>query len=532
MLKDTDLSKKLAKGEYKSTMDALGVRLGEAQRACRDEQVPVIVLFEGWSASGKGSRIGTLIRSLDPRGFEVFTIQTPTEEERLHPYMWRFWRRTPAAGRIHVFDRSWYRILIRGREEDEAPLPDPVRDVVSFEKMLADAGVVFVKFFLHVSRKEQKKRLDALAAKPDTAWRVTEADRMQNRDYDDHVERFARVLEETGHAQAGWTVIEADDGRYADAKVCLVVAEAMEEAAGKARARRGAAEATPAELRFAGAAEAQLAELRLAGAQESKFADAQPAGAHTSPLASVVSWQAMERPEYSRRLKDAQKSLGLLHSAMYLQRVPAAAVFEGWDAAGKGGAIKRLVARLDPRGYKVAPSSAPNDIERAHHYLWRYWNEAPKAGHLTVFDRSWYGRVMVERIEGFCTPEEWKRSFREINEFEEQLVDSGVILMKFWLHIDPNEQLRRFEGRMGDPVKQWKITDEDWRNRDKWEQYLEAVDEMLFRTSTAYAPWTIVEADNKLYARVKVVETVRRQLESRLKHFPQTLQRFPSSYLQ
>ena len=510
MLKRIDVSKKLAKDEYKKTIDALGVRLGEAQRACRDEKVPVIVLFEGWSAAGKGSRIGSLIRSLDPRGFEVFTIQTPSEEERLHPYMWRFWRRTPADGRVHVFDRSWYRILMRGREEEETPLSDPVRDVLSFERMLTDTGVVIVKFFLHVSRKEQKKRLEALEANPDTAWRVTKADWKQNRDYDEYLTHFERILEETDHDQAKWTVVEADDGRFADVKVCLTVVEALEEAAEKARAKRG---------QDAGAV-GEAPERPLAEAPERPPAVAPeplPAEVRTSVLASVVSWQAMDRTEYRDRLKDAQKSLDILHSAMYLQRAPAAAVFEGWDAAGKGGAIKRLVAPLDPRGYKVAPSSAPNDIERAHHYLWRYWNEAPKAGHLTVFDRSWYGRVMVERIEGFCTRAEWKRAFREINDFEEQLVDSGVVLLKFWLHIDPDEQLRRFEGRVNNPVKQWKITDEDWRNREKWEQYLEAVDEMLFRTSTTYAPWTIVEADNKLFARVKVVETVRRQLENRLK---------------
>jgi polyphosphate kinase 2 (PPK2 family) len=234
-------------------------------------------------------------------------------------------------------------------------------------------------------------------------------------------------------------------------------------------------------------------------------------------LAAIDPRREADPAECLRRLKNAQRSLGRLHNAMYLQRVPVAVVFEGWDAAGKGGAIKRLVAPLDPRSYKVAPSSAPNDLERAHHYLWRYWNNAPKAGHLTVFDRSWYGRVMVERVEGFCAPEEWRRAFREINEFEEHLVDGGVALIKFWLHIDPEEQLQRFERRMHTPEKQWKITDEDWRNRAKWDQYLEAVDEMLLRTSTTYAPWTVVEAVSKPFARAKVVETVLERLEARLK---------------
>ncbi|MDR2590192.1 MAG: phosphate--AMP phosphotransferase, partial [Oscillospiraceae bacterium] len=223
------------------------------------------------------------------------------------------------------------------------------------------------------------------------------------------------------------------------------------------------------------------------------------------------------RDEYSERLRTAQNEIGRLHNEMYLQRVPMAIVFEGWDAAGKGGAIKRLVAPLDPRGYKVAPVAAPNDIEKAHNYLWRFWNEVPKAGHMTIFDRSWYGRLMVERVEGFCKPYEWKRAFSEINDFEEQLVDGGVILLKFWLQIDKEEQLKRFEFRKVTPDKQWKLTDEDWRNREKWDQYLEAVDEMMLRTSTKHAPWTIVEAVDKLYSRVKVVETVLDSLENRLK---------------
>jgi polyphosphate kinase 2 (PPK2 family) len=237
-----------------------------------------------------------------------------------------------------------------------------------------------------------------------------------------------------------------------------------------------------------------------------------------SSILGAVNPSAESDPaECKRSLKAAQKDLGKLHSQMYIERVPAAIVFEGWDAAGKGGAIRRLTDSLDPRGYEVVPSSAPNDVEKAHNYLWRYWSKIPKAGHLTVFDRSWYGRVMVERIEGFCTEAEWKRAFAEINDFEEQLVESGVALMKFWLHIDPEEQLRRFEARQNDPEKQWKIGPEDWRNREKWARYEEAVDEMLLRTSTACAPWTIVEANSKPFARAKVAQTVMDILVERLK---------------
>ncbi|MDR1859030.1 MAG: hypothetical protein LBQ69_06120, partial [Treponema sp.] len=310
-------------------------------------------------------------------------------------------------------------------------------------------------------------------------------------------------LQKTDHDRAKWTVIEAEDARFADVKVYQTVVETMEEAIRTAEAAKNRPAPPPAAEPSADAAAS-------GGAKPH-------AGTRSSVLAEIDLKAEIAPDEYRSRLKQAQASLGELHNAMHRQRVPAAVVFEGWDAAGKGGAIKRLVVPLDPRGYEVVPSSAPNDIERAHHYLWRYWNKIPKAGHFTVFDRSWYGRVMVERVEGFCTREEWRRAFKEINDFEEQLAESGVALVKFWLHIDSGEQFRRFEGRMNTPEKRWKITDEDWRNREKWDQYMEAVDEMLLRTSTSYAPWTVVEANNKLYARLKVVETVQKKLERRLK---------------
>jgi len=493
VLSKIDLSKKLDKTEYKQALNELGMRLSGAQRSCRDENIPVMVIFEGWSAAGKGSRISSLISWLDPRGFEVFTTQRPSEDERLRPYMWRFWRRTPAAGRIHIFDRSWYRVLTHNLEVEEELLSDPVRDILSFERLMADSGVLIIKLFLHISAKEQKKRLKVLNESPETAWRVSKSNREQNRSYDKWMTHYAQILEKTDHSLAKWTVIEGNEARFADVKVIQTVVEAMEEAVKKAHIKR-----------------------------EDAKKDAEPgqqpiADVRSSVLAGTDPNKQIDPEEGKKRLAAAQTALHRLHSAMYLERVPAALVFEGWDAAGKGGAIKRLVDTFDPRGYKVAPSAAPNDIERAHHYLWRYWNEAPKAGHLTVFDRSWYGRVMVERVEGFCTRDEWMRAFREINEFEQQWVDSGVVLLKFWLHIDQEEQLRRFENRMNIPEKQWKITDEDWRNREKWSRYLEAVDEMLLRTSTTYAPWTIVEAGCKPYARVKVAETVREHLETRLK---------------
>jgi len=465
------------------------------QRICRDENIPITVIVEGWSVAGKGTLISSLISFLDPRGFEVFTTQKATEDERLRPFMWRFWQRMPAKGRIHIFDRSWYQAFMREHGKNEAILADPISDIKSFEKTIVENGGLIIKLFLHVSRKEQYKRLKALEDDPETAWRVNDSDWRQNRDYKKALSHFDNMLEDSSHTPAPWTVIEANDSRFADVKAVRTVIAAMEKAVKAKRDKSGA----------------------VRGDGESDSNTTQSAASCSSVLSAIDLSKVIDRENYSPRLKTAQSELSRLHNAMYEQRIPAAMVFEGWDAAGKGGAIKRTVAPLDPRGYKVAPYGAPNDLENAHHYLWRFWNEIPKAGHLTVFDRSWYGRVMVERVEGFCSTADWKRAFEEINDFEKQLVDGGIVLLKFWLHIDQDEQLKRFEMRTNTPEKSWKITDEDWRNREKWNKYLEAVNEMLFRTSTEYAPWTIVEAVDKLYARIKVIETARERLESAIK---------------
>ena len=510
MLSGIDASVRLGKEEFKNEVDTLSLRLSEMQRVCKDENIPIIIIFDGWSAAGKGSCIRSLIKYLDPRGFEVFTMQKTNEDEHLRPYMWRFWQRLPANGRIHIFDRSWYLGLLNGFKKKEASLSDPVYDIKSFEKTLVDNGALIVKLFLHVSKKEQDKRLEALVSDPDTAWRVRKSDMKQNRKYEETLSRFEGILEATDHDAAHWTVIESDDSRFADVKVYKTVLAAMETAVqAKIDKRAASGNAGGVGIRSGDTAGGNV------GAAGDDVLEL-PVISGSSALDSVDLSRSLDREEYSQRLKTAQSDLSRFHNSMYKQRVPAAMVFEGWDAAGKGGAIKRTVAPLDPRGYKVAPYGAPNDIENAHHYLWRFWNEVPKAGHITVFDRSWYGRVMVERVEGFCSTADWKRAFSEINDFEKQLVDSGIILIKFWLHIDQDEQLKRFESRTNTPEKKWKITDEDWRNRDKWDLYLEAVDEMLLRTSTSHAPWTIVEAVDKLYARIKVIEAVQERLNSAL----------------
>ncbi len=237
-------------------------------------------------------------------------------------------------------------------------------------------------------------------------------------------------------------------------------------------------------------------------------------------LETVDLSQSLDRETYTVQLTRRQIQLRELGHQVYLQKRPVVMAFEGWDAAGKGGAIKRLTERLDPRGYSVYPISAPEGEDKTHHYLYRFWRRLPECGQISIFDRSWYGRVLVERVEGFCTEAAWRRAYREINSFERQLVEFGAVLLKLWIHISREEQLRRFEERERIAYKSWKLTQEDWRNRDKWPAYQEAVEDMLLKTSTVTAPWTVVEGNDKLWARVKVCATAVDVLSRELKYEP------------
>ena len=498
MLREVDLNKNLTKNEYKEMMDKLAPKFAALQREARAKGLPVMVVFEGWGASGKGTMISRLIQPLDPRGFKVFTIQAENEEEHMHPFLWRFWTKTPSKGRMHIFDRSWYRRVIT--EQMDAPMDQKRLDaayhqILSFEEQLSADGTLIIKFFLHISADEQEKRLKKLERSSETKWRVTKADWKHFKQYKAYLPMYDHMLEQTDMSWAPWHVIEATDREYAAVKVMTIVAGMIEERLNEENAKESRSHL------------AERAQEELPGTEETM---------RTTVLDGVDVSLTMTKEDYKKRLSVLQKELTRLQNEMYLKRIPVVVALEGWDAAGKGGAIKRLTEPLDPRGYEVVPTAAPNDIEKAHHYLWRFWRAVPKDGHMTIFDRTWYGRVMVERIEGFCSQAEWHRAYREINQMEQNLTDHGVIVLKFWLQIDKDEQERRFNERMEDPEKQWKITDEDWRNREKWDEYVKAVDEMILRTSTTYAPWTIVEADSKYYARIKILETVVRALKNRI----------------
>lgn len=514
MLEKVDLERKMDKKEYKVWMDELQPKLSYLQRACKENRIPVMIVFEGFGAAGKGTLINQIIEPLDPRGFTVYSTAVETKEEKMHPFLWRFWTKIPSKGRIAIFDRSWYRRVLADRFDKETTaeqLEYSFGEICSFEKQLTDDGMVIIKLFAYISKKEQKKRFDKLLENKKTAWRVTKEDLQRNKEYDSYLAMNEEMLERTDSDYAPWNILECTDREYAAVKMTEIVVSALERALAEHKERKAPAKEAGTQPKEAARTEekAEQEECVLQGNDKQNIA--------SSVLAGVDLSKNIAKEDYKKELERLQKKLSELHNDLYKYRIPVVLAFEGWDAGGKGGAIKRLTQALDPRGYAVNPVAAPNDEEKAHHYLWRFWRNFPKDGHVAVFDRSWYGRVMVERIEGFCLEEEWKRAYHEMNEMEEQLANHGAIVIKFWMHIDKDEQERRFKERQENPAKQWKITDEDWRNREKWEQYERAVDEMMIHTSTTYAPWVIVEANSKYYARIKVLTTVVDAIEARMK---------------
>lgn len=496
MLDQVDLDKQIPRNQYDELFAELELRLAAAQRAARAAGVPVMVVFEGWDSAGKGHLINRLTQVLDPRGFKVHATCAPNEEESRRPWMWRFWRAEPAAGTMAIFDRSWYGRVLVERVDKLTPKHlwrQAYDDILQFERQLVQSGVVIVKFWLQISKGEQGRRFRRITRDPATAWKAGEAEWRQYHRRRPWAQAAEEMLERTSSAEAPWIIVEATHLRFARTKIFQKLSEAIEEAV-------QARQAVPKPLPQAESVESVVDQPTL--------------------LSRIDLSQSLSREDYDRKIAKQQDRLFRLEHELYVAQVPVIIVYEGCDAAGKGGSIKRLTRGLDPRGYEVVPVAAPTTEEKARQYLWRFWNHIPKAGHITIFDRSWYGRVLVERVEGFCTPAEWQRAYSEINAFERQLADFGTVIVKFWLHIDQDEQLRRFQARQQDANKQWKITEEDWRNREKWPQYEQAITQMLARTSTRYAPWTILEANCKLYARLKALRTVADSIESALQSRP------------
>ncbi len=481
MLKDFAKATKPEKEEVKRRTELEQARLAANQMRVKEAKVPVMVIFEGWGSAGKGSVLAKVIKDMDPRFFQVATMDAkPTEEESRRPFLWRYMVEIPEEGQFKFFDTCWKEEVTTGRVQgtlDDDEYDQRIDSINTAERQLVDNGYLVMKFFFQISKKEQRRRLDLLRDDPDMSWRVNDDDYWENDNYEQCLAVYDRYLRDTNRSAAPWYIIDAKDRGWAT----LQVLEFLNNGIDVAIHNRGVS-----------------APLRQNVFPLKKI----------PPLAKIPLDKTIDEDEYHTQLKELHAKLDKLHNVLYLKRIPVIIAYEGWDAAGKGGNIKRITAALDPRGYRVHPIASPEPHEKARHYLWRFWNRLPKSGHIAIFDRTWYGRVMVERLEGFCSENEWQRAYHEINEFEKELVDAGSVIIKFWVQFVSETQLARFTDRQNTPEKQWKITEEDWRNREKWDEYEEAINEMLVKTNTTFAPWHVLESVDKRYARIKALRIV------------------------
>jgi AMP-polyphosphate phosphotransferase len=484
MFENAELGHKVDKETFKHEAPGLRSALLEAQHdMAAAAKFSVVVIVAGVGGGGKSEAVNLLLEWLDAHGIETHAMREPTDEERQRPPMWRFWRALPRRGRMGIFFGAWHAgpILDRVLDRISGPELDQAIDrIVDFEGMLVREGVLIVKIWLHLSRDAQKKRLKKLEDDPRQRWRDMKRDWKLFQLYEVHRSVSEHVLRRTATAESPWNIIEGSNRRYCHLTVARVLLEAIRGKLEKVNAAPAPPPSSPVSL--------------------------------TPPAVNLINQldmgRQLDRTVYEQALAEGQGELGELTNRLARRHRSLILVFEGPDAAGKGGTIRRLTTAMDARDYQVLATSAPSDEERDHPYLWRFWRHLPPLGRVTIYDRSWYGRVLVERVEGYARPDEWQRAYEEINEFEQQLTDSGMIVIKFWLAITPDEQLRRFREREATDYKQYKLTAEDWRNRDRWETYEAAACEMIEKTGTESAPWVLVEANHKDWARVKVLRTV------------------------
>lgn len=493
MFETAELGRRVSRSHFKEQVPILRTELLKVQQQLRREKrFQVIIVFGGVDGAGKSETANRLNEWMDPRGMATHAFGRPTEDERDRPEYWRYWLELPPKGDIGIYLSAWYSRPMLDRVYGRSDLAAYDRDlsrIAAFEKELVDDGALILKFWMHLGKKAQKKRLNDLEKDPLTRWRVTEREKENWKMYDQFEIASDRLVHKTNTAETAWHIVEGEDANYRTLTVAGIVRDALQRKLQKDQ--QSARVAIPF-----------VAETGARG---------------PNVLTNLDMQQKCAKKEYQVLLEKYQGRLNQLTLEARRQGLSTILVFEGADAAGKGGAIRRLVAALDAHSYKVIPIAAPTDEEKARHYLWRFWRHLPRAGRVTLFDRSWYGRVLVERIEGFASEAEWKRAYAEINDFEEQLVERGAVVLKYWIHISKEEQLQRFKARENTPYKRWKITDEDWRNREKWEEYEGAVNDMVTLTSTGIAPWTLVEGNDKRFARIKVLKTACERLQEALK---------------
>ena len=489
MFESAELGHRIDKARYAREEPRLREALLNAQYdLVQANRFPVIIVIGGVDGAGKGETVNLLNEWMDPRHIRTYPFPDPSDEERERPRMWRFWRALPPKGKIGILFGAWHSEPILDRvsgRTSKSELSRAIAEITRFEKMLTDEGALVLKFWFHLSKEEQKKRLRSLEKDAKTRWRVTDTDWKRFKIYD----RFRKVSEEmlrhTSQAEAPWIVVEGADERYRALTVGKLLLDAM---------RERLDEKAPSRL-------------------PDKTPPLLPRIDNRDVLAALDLGVKMSKDRYERELERWQGRLNLLSRDRRFKTLSVIAVFEGQDAAGKGGAIRRITGALDARAYQGIPVAAPTEEERAQPYLWRFWRHLPRRGRFAIYDRSWYGRVLVERVEGYCSEFDWMRAYGEINDFEEQLMRNRVVLVKYWMAIDPSVQLKRFKERERTSFKRFKITAEDWRNRKKWDQYHVAACEMIDRTSTTLAPWSLIEANDKYHARIQVLKTLCRRIE-------------------
>ena len=485
--------RQLSKAEYKQQEEHFRTELLKLQRDLADANIATLIMICGVEGSGKGDVVDNLNKWFDSRGMETHAFWDETDEETQRPEYWRYWKRLPARGSIATMFGGWYWDPIYDRAEDkldEAAFKKHAQRIIEFERMLVEDGLLIIKLWFHLSKKVFKQRI---AQRSTASYHI--ATSLSTEDTNKHYKKFTTsagdLLSYTNTPESPWMLIESDDVYSRNAEVAHALLRRISQ-------RLNAPE-----------------DLGNPRSPEFKLND------RSEPVLAKVDLNVcLDNALYKKELKSLQRELAALSWQAYDQKRSTVIVFEGWDAAGKGGAIRRITRAMDARLYRGISVGAPSDEELAHHYLWRFWRQIPRAGYITLYDRSWYGRVLVERVEGLASDLEWQRAYQEINDFETQLFDHGVVLIKFWLHISPEEQLRRFEHRQTTPWKQHKLTDEDRRNREKWQDYTDAVNDMLLQTNTKNAPWHVIPANDKYFARVDVLRVVTQHMAKMLERFP------------
>ena len=493
MFESVELDHAIDKARFEEEYPNLRTEFLDAQfDLIESKRFPVILLVAGMEGTGVIDALTSAQKVLDSRHVVTFALDEPTQEEMERPRMWRFWRVLPPKGEMGVYVGSWYTAPFTDRVLDkisEAEFEQQLDAIKRFEAMLAAEGALILKIWLHLSKDDQKKSLKKLEKDDRTKWRIEESPWGGSKRYKEVQSAAGHMMRVTGTDQAPWIPVNAANRYYRSLMVGKTILNAV---------RTRLDQEQPVEV------SAVTAPVNIPDVDQKTL------------LSTLDLSLKLEKEDYKKQLSHYQDRLNELVWSKKFKKRSLVLVFEGNDAAGKGGSIRRVIEFLDPRRYRVNQFAAPTDEEKAQPYLWRFWRRLPRRSHIAIFDRSWYGRVLVERVEGFCSEADWRRAYSEINDFESELASAGTIVIKFWLAIDKDEQTQRFKAREETDYKQYKITDEDWRNREKWDEYADAACDMIDHTGTSEAPWVLVEANDKLYARVKVLKTVCEQIEKSL----------------